>query len=268
MKRLLATVTAAISLTLLSFTCSANADSLGINKDCDNHPVSQYGIDSITAFGEYKADPKKFMDAMTAFCNKGKTMGDMGFDAADEHSLNASIKWVNSNLSVQSDEQGKFASVVSGLLYDSMLNGFTGLDYPEPPNQDEPPSAEPFNPAAICETLSSKAAEYSTAQLPSQVKISLSEWNQIKSEFGMACFAGVINGNSHEAVDTKLMAGFNDIARDVYYQAYKIGSEYPKYKTNNSVASKMAAEEKAAAQSAASKKVAEEKQLQMQKKQQ
>ncbi|WP_147365256.1 hypothetical protein [Buttiauxella izardii] len=87
MKLLLVTVTTAISLTLLPFACSANADSLGINKDCDNHPASQYGIDSIVAFGEYKADPKKFMDAMAAFCNKGKTMGDMGFDAADEHSL-------------------------------------------------------------------------------------------------------------------------------------------------------------------------------------
>lgn len=229
MKQPLATITAAISLTLLSFTCSANADSLGINKDCDNHPVSQYGIDSIAAFGEYKADPKKFMDAMASFCNKGKTMGDMGFDTADEHSLTASIKWVNSNLSVQNDEQRKFASVVSGLLYDSMLNGFTGFDYPDAPEKITTPTAS-FNPASICDALSNRAAEYSATQLPPQVQISLQEWKQIKSEFEMVCLAGIVSGNSRQSADKKLLAGLNDTARDVYMKAHEIGSKNPKYR--------------------------------------
>lgn len=173
---------------------------------------------------------------MAAFCNKGKTMGDMGFDAADEHSLNASIKWVNSNLSVQSDEQRKFASVVSGLLYDSMLNGFTGLDYPEPPEPKKTLLPDYLNPNEVCDELSSRAAEYSASQLPPQVKISLSEWKQIKSEFEMVCFAGVMSGNNHEAVDKNLTGGLNDTARDVYSQAYDIGSKYPKisHKKTNS----------------------------------
>jgi hypothetical protein len=46
MKRLILAATV-INASLLPFTCSANADSLGINKDCDNHPVSQYGMNSI-----------------------------------------------------------------------------------------------------------------------------------------------------------------------------------------------------------------------------
>ncbi|HBN1734234.1 TPA: hypothetical protein L1528_004250, partial [Escherichia coli] len=75
MKRLILAATV-ISASLLPFTCLANADSLGINKDCDNHPVSQYGMDTITAFSQYKTESKKFKDALTAFCNKGKTMGD------------------------------------------------------------------------------------------------------------------------------------------------------------------------------------------------
>lgn len=33
-----------------------------------------------------------------------------------------------------------------------------------------------------------------------------------------------MNGNSHKPVDGKLIAGFNDIAREVFYQAYEIGS--------------------------------------------
>ncbi|MGE0970508.1 hypothetical protein ACQFN5_12115 [Klebsiella sp. WOUb02] len=74
MKRLILAATV-ISASLLPFTCSANANSLDINKDSDNHPVSQYGMNSIVESGQYKAEPKKFMKAMTEFCNRGKTMG-------------------------------------------------------------------------------------------------------------------------------------------------------------------------------------------------
>ncbi|EFB2443287.1 hypothetical protein FHO82_14310 [Escherichia coli] len=106
MKRLILAATV-ISASLLPFTCSANADSLGINKDCDNHPVSQYGMDTITAFSQYKTESKKIKDALTAFCNKGKTMGDMGFDAANAHSLAEARKWTDSSLPGGNEEQKK-----------------------------------------------------------------------------------------------------------------------------------------------------------------
>jgi hypothetical protein len=92
-----------------AITCSANADSLGINKDCDNHPVSQYGMDTITAFSQYKTESKKFKDALTAFCNKGKTMGDMGF-AANAHSLAEARKWTDSSLPGEMKSRKIFSS--------------------------------------------------------------------------------------------------------------------------------------------------------------
>lgn len=226
MKRLLAAV---ISTALFPFMCSANADSMGVNKDCNDHPVSQYGIDSLVTFSQYKAEPKKFMEVMTAFCNRGKTMGDMGFEAATNLSLTESKKWADSNLKNQSKEQSEFSSSFSHLLSLAMLNGYTGFDYPKPPEQKkELPSS--LKPNEICDEISSKATERSTSQLPSQVKISLSEWRQIKSDFGMVCLIGIMNGNSHKPVDGKLIAGFNDIAREVFYQAYEIGSKYPEYR--------------------------------------
>ena len=47
------------------------------------------------------------MTVMTAFCNNGKTMGDMGFEAAMDLSLTESKKWADSNLSNQSEFSGK-----------------------------------------------------------------------------------------------------------------------------------------------------------------
>ncbi|RTL80198.1 hypothetical protein EJ111_23830 [Escherichia coli] len=116
MKRLILAATV-ISASLLPFTCSANADSLGINKDCDNHPVSQYGMDTITAFSQYKTESKKFKDALTAFCNKGKTMGDMGFEAANAHSLAEARKWTDSSLPGGNEEQKKFSAAMGSLLH-------------------------------------------------------------------------------------------------------------------------------------------------------
>lgn len=136
MKRLILAATV-ISASLLPFTCSANADSLGINKDCDNHPVSQYGMDTITAFSQYKTESKKFKDALTAFCNKGRTMGDMGFEAANAHSLAEARKWTDSSLPGGNEEQKKFSAAMGSLLYYAMLNGFSGFDYPRPPEQKE-----------------------------------------------------------------------------------------------------------------------------------
>ncbi|WP_152562847.1 MULTISPECIES: hypothetical protein [unclassified Serratia (in: enterobacteria)] len=231
MKQLILAVAAAISVTLLPFTCSANADSMGINKDC-NHPVSQYGIDSITAFAQYKAEPKKFMEAMTEFCNRGKTMGDMGFDAVANLSLTESRKWTDSNLQSQSKEQSEFSSSFAHLLNSAMLNGYTGFDYPKPPEQNKAPLPDSFKPYEMCDVITSKAAEYATSQLPPQVQITLSEWKKIKSEFEMVCLIGMASGNGRKPVDHELMSGLNDIAKDVYSQAYKIGSKYPKH--NNS----------------------------------
>ncbi|WP_199063564.1 cell envelope integrity TolA C-terminal domain-containing protein [Serratia sp. ASV30] len=228
MKRLILTATAAISVTLLPFVCSANADSMGINKDC-NHPVSQYGIDSITALAQYKAEPKKFMEAMTEFCNRGKIMGDMGFDAVANLSLTESKKWTDTNLQSQNKEQREFSSSFARLLASAMLNGFTGFDYPKPPEQNKVPLPDSFKPHEMCDAITSKAAEHSTSQLPSQVKISLSEWKKIKSEFEMVCLIGMGSGNSRKPVDNELMNGLNDIAKDVYIQAYNTGSKYPRY---------------------------------------
>ncbi len=226
MKRLILAATV-ISASLLPFTCSANADSLGINKDCDNHPVSQYGMDTITAFSQYKTESKKFKDALTAFCNKGKTMGDMGFEAANAHSLAEARKWTDSSLPGGNEEQKKFSAAMGSLLYYAMLNGFSGFDYPRSPEQKEK-SVSTFNPNEICDDISSKAAKYSTSNLPPQVQISLAEWNQIKGEFQMVCFAGVMAGNNRQSVDSKILAGMNDIGKEVYLSAYRSGSEYPK----------------------------------------
>lgn len=151
MKRLILAATV-ISASLLPFTCSANADSLGINKDCDNHPVSQYGMDTITAFSQYKTESKKFKDALTAFCNKGKTMGDMGFEAANAHSLAEARKWTDSSLPGGNEEQKKFSAAMGSLLYYAMLNGFSGFDYPRPPEQKEKPVSS-FNPNEICDEV-------------------------------------------------------------------------------------------------------------------
>lgn len=224
MKRLFAV--AALSAVLLPFTCFAKADSLGINKDCDNHPVSQYGMNSVTTSSQYKAEPKKFKDALTASCNEGKTMGDMGFEAANAHSRAEAKKWTDANLPEGNEEQKKFSATMGNLLHYAMLNGFSGFDYPKPPEQKERP-ANSFNPNEICDAISSEAAEYSTSNLPPQVQISLAEWNQIKSEFQMVCFAGVIAGNSRQPVDARMMAGMNDIGRKVYSSAYNAGSQYP-----------------------------------------
>ncbi len=212
MKRLILAATV-ISASLLPFTCSANADSLGINKDCDNHPVSQYGMDTITAFSQYKTESKKFKDALTAFCNKGKTMGDMGFEAANAHSLAEARKWTDSSLPGGNEEQKKFSAAMGSLLYYAMLNGFSGFDYPRPPEQKEKPVST-FNPNEICDDISSKAAKYSTSNLPPQVQISLAEWNQIKGEFQMVCFAGIMAGNNRQSVDSKILAGMNDIGKE------------------------------------------------------
>ncbi|HBN2022840.1 TPA: hypothetical protein L1169_004725 [Escherichia coli] len=209
MKRLILAATV-ISASLLPFTCSANADSLGINKDCDNHPVSQYGMDTITAFSQYKTESKKFKDALTAFCNKGKTMGDMGFEAANAHSLAEARKWTDSSLPGGNEEQKKFSAAMGSLLHYAMLNGFSGFDYPRPPEQKEKPVSS-FNPNEICDDISSKAAKYSTSNLPPQVQISLAEWNQIKGEFQMVCFAGIMAGNNRQSVDSKILAGMNDL---------------------------------------------------------
>lgn len=255
MKRLILAATV-ISASLLPFTCSANADSLGINKDCDNHPVSQYGMNSITASGQYKAEPQKFMKVMTEFCNRGKTMGDMGFKAASSLSLTESKKWTDANLPDQNEEQKKFASNIANLLSFAMLNGFSGFDYPEPPKQKNALPTDSFKPFEICDVISSNAAEQSTSQLHPQVQISLTEWNQIKKEFASVCFAGIMNGNSQKPADGKLIAGLNDIARSVFYQAYEIGLKYPppeSAKKENADAEK----ESARANEAARKKVAE-----------
>ena len=246
MKRLILAATV-ISASLLPFTCSANADSLGINKDCDNHPVSQYGMDTITAFSQYKTESKKFKDALTAFCNKGKTMGDMGFEAANAHSLAEARKWTDSSLPGGNEEQKKFSAAMGSLLYYAMLNGFSGFDYPRPPEQKEKPVSS-FNPNEICDDISSKAAKYSTSNLPPQVQISLAEWNQIKGEFQMVCFAGIMAGNNRQSVDSKILAGMNDIGKEVYLSAYRSGSEYPKPRSkNNTEKSDATAREKAAA---------------------
>lgn len=231
MKRLILAATV-ISASLLPFTCSANADSLGINKDCDNHPVSQYGMDTITAFSQYKTESKKFKDALTAFCNKGKTMGDMGFEAANAHSLAEARKWTDSSLPGGNEEQKKFSAAMGSLLHYAMLNGFSGFDYPRPPEQKEKPVSS-FNPNEICDDISSKAAKYSTSNLPPQVQISLAEWNQIKGEFQMVCFAGIMAGNNRQSVDSKILAGMNDIGKEVYLSAYRSGSEYPKPRSKN-----------------------------------
>lgn len=228
MKRLFTTIAATISLTLLSSTCSANADSLGIHKDCDNAPISKYGMDSITAFNQYQVEPKKFTNAMTALCNKGKTMGDMGFEAVVNDSKTESRKWINANLPNQTDEQRKFSNTVAYLLQYAVLNGYSGFDYPKPPEQNNELPATAFSPYEVCNTISSNAAEYSTSQLPSNVNVSLSEWKQIKDEFEMVCLTGMMNGSSRKPVDNGLMTRLNDISRDVYSQAYKIGFNHPK----------------------------------------
>ncbi|EPK7358582.1 cell envelope integrity protein TolA [Kluyvera intermedia] len=233
MKRLILTAVALSCAALLPLSCQANADSLGINKDCDNHPVSQYGMDSITASGQYKAEPQKFMKAMTEFCNRGKTMGDMGFDAAYSLSLAESKKWTDANLRGQNEEQKKFTSNIASLLSFAMLNGFSGFDYPEPPEQKDALPTDSFKPFEICDAISSNAAERSTSQLPPQVQISLAEWNQIKKEFASVCFVGIMAGNSRKPADNRMLAGLNDIARSVYSQAYDTGSRYPALPTSN-----------------------------------
>lgn len=236
MKRFLAVLAATTGLMLLTPECSAKADSLGINKDCDNHPVSEYGMTSITALSQYQAESKKITDAMISFCNKGKAMGDMGFEAASDKSKTESRKWADANLSGQSDEQRALRDAAAHLLYYAMLNGFSGFDYPKAPEQKDTPPVTTFSPYETCNVISSNAAEYSISQLPPNVKVSLPEWKQIKNEFEMVCLTGVMNGNSRTPVDNKLIAGLNDIARDVFYQAYQIGSKHPQYKsqkTNN-----------------------------------
>lgn len=248
MKRFLVFIAATTSLMLLTPACWAKADSLGINKDCESHPVSDYGMTSITAFSQYQAESKKITDAMTSFCNKGKSMGDMGFGAASDQSETESRQWSNANLPGQSDEQKAFRDTTAHLLYYAMLNGFSGFDYPKAPEQNNAPPVTGFSPYETCNAISSDAAEYSTSQLPPNVKISLSEWKQIKSEFEMICLAGVMNGNGQKPVDKKLMAGLNDIARDVYLQSYKIGSTHPKLSSpeqNDAVREKKNATERA-----------------------
>ena len=64
-----------------------------------------------------------------------------------------------------------------------------------------------------------------------QVQISLAEWNQIKGEFQMVCFAGIMAGNNRQSVDSKILAGMNDIGKEVYLSAYRSGSEYPKLRS-------------------------------------
>ncbi len=236
MKRLILTAVILSCATLLPLSRQANADSLGINKDCANHPVSQYGMDSITKSSLYKAESKKITKAMTAFCNKGKTMGDMGFDAATKLSHVESKKWTDANLPGQNEEQIAFSDGVANLLHFAMLNGFSGFDYPKPPEQKEVPlAATSFNPNEICDSMSAKAAEYSTSRLPPQVQISLAEWNQVKNEFQMVCLTGIIAGNRRQPVDTRITSGMNDIGRDVYSQAYNIGSSYPKLSAHKNV---------------------------------
>jgi hypothetical protein len=66
-----------------------------------------------------------------------------------------------------------------------------------------------------------------------QVQISLAEWNQIKGEFQMVCFAGIMAGNNRQSVDSKILAGMNDIGKEVYLSAYRSGSEYPKLRSKN-----------------------------------
>jgi colicin import membrane protein len=65
------------------------------------------------------------------------------------------------------------------------------------------------------------------------VQISLAEWNQIKGEFQMVCFAGIMAGNNRQSVDSKILAGMNDIGKEVYLSAYRSGSEYPKPRSKN-----------------------------------
>lgn len=250
MKRFLAVLTATTGLMLLTPECSAKADSLGINKDCDNHPVSEYGMTSITALSQYQAESKKITDAMISFCNKGKAMGDMGFEAASDKSKTESRKWADANLSGQSDEQRALRDAAAHLLYYAMLNGFSGFDYPKAPEQKDTPPVTTFSPYETCNVISSNAAEYSISQLPPNVKVSLSEWKQIKSDFEMVCLTGVMNGSSQNPMNNNLMSGLNDIAREVYLQAYKIGSKHPELKTSKqndaAVKGKKDAAEKAA----------------------
>ncbi|EOD3919109.1 cell envelope integrity TolA C-terminal domain-containing protein, partial [Enterobacter hormaechei] len=152
-----------------------------------------------------------------------------------------------SSLPGGNEEQKKFSAAMGSLLYYAMLNGFSGFDYPRPPEQKEKPVSS-FNPNEICDDISSKAAKYSTSNLPPQVQISLAEWNQIKGEFQMVCFAGIMAGNNRQSVDSKILAGMNDIGKEVYLSAYRSGSEYPKPRSkNNTEKSDATARGKAAA---------------------
>lgn len=272
MNRLLAASAAVIlaGLPLLSFTCFANSESIGINKDCTNSPVSQYGMDSITSFRQFKSEPQKFTEALTAFCNKGKTLGDMGFKEANAQTYADAEKWIKSNLPTNTDEQNDFASNFGNLLHSAMMNGFTGLSYPKPPEQHSDSQDNPVTANEYCNSLSLKAAEYSVSQLPPQVKISMQEWHQVKGEFEMVCLAGLANGNSHNPVDSKLTAGLNEVAKEVYIQAYNAGvnnevkglnrSSKENASSIKSTSEKVVAEKKAAAEkAAAAKKAATEK---------
>lgn len=176
-------------------------------------------------------------------------MGDMGFEAASDQSEAESRQWSNANLPGQSDKQKAFRDTTARLLYYAMLNGFSGFDYPKAPEQNDAPPVTTFSPYETCNVISSNAAEYSTSRLPPNVRISLPEWKQIKSGFEMVCLAGVMNGNGRKPVDKKIMAGLNDIAREAYLQAYKIGSTHPRLSTseqNDAVREKKDAAERAA----------------------
>ncbi|WP_370610062.1 hypothetical protein [Escherichia coli] len=49
----------------------------------------------------------------------------------------------------------------------------------------------------------------------------------------MVCFAGIMAGNNRQSVDSKILAGMNDIGKEVYLSAYRSGSEYPKLRSKN-----------------------------------
>jgi colicin import membrane protein len=53
-----------------------------------------------------------------------------------------------------------------------------------------------------------------------------------QEQFQMVCFAGIMAGNNRQSVDSKILAGMNDIGK-VYLSAYRSGSEYwPRSKNN------------------------------------
>lgn len=63
----------------------------------------------------------------------------------------------------------------------------------------------------------------------------------------MVCFAGIMAGNNRQSVDSKILAGMNDIGKEVYLSAYRSGSNTQSFAAKTTQKNDAAARKKEAA---------------------